>query len=360
MCRVFFSALEVTYAGNLETAAQSREDHRRMDELGDFPFHVTAMGTELHQSHSPVRKATETLRYSRSKRVPEVHDSTKHVNEVVREFILAPGSLEAMSVWTSAQTRVFPIAGKVDFLAERPIPRPSSIEIAKQWISACSSSHEACSHIQDTELPTRVIDCGTPGTDPRLIQTQGMKGQYITLSHCWGDAKPPVTTAHNLKSRMLCIPYSTLPRTFRDAVDIVRELGFQFLWIDGFCIIQGDEDDWKHESALMGRYLFRSALTITGPAAKDAFTGFLHHSCPSPLGVNRALLFKFDKDATMNALVGFGVEHYPFSLSYPKPGAVAKRARVVQERLLSPRMLYFGADQAYFECNTAMNFETLK
>ena len=218
----------------------------------------------------------------------------------------------------------------------------------------------ASSHIQDTELPTRVIDCGTPGTDPRLIQTQGMKGQYIALSHCWGGVKPPITTAHNLESRMLCIPYSTLPRTFRDAVDVVRELGFQFVWIDGFCIIQGDEDDWKHESALMGRYFSRSALTITGPAAKDAFAGFLHHSCPSPLGTNRALLFKFDKDATMNALVGFGVEQYPFALSYPEPGAVAKRAWVVQERLLSPRVLYFGADQAYFECNTAMNFETLK
>ena len=43
-----------------------------------------------------------------------------------------------------------------------------------------------------------------------------------------------------LEQRMSRILFEELPRTFRDAVDISRRLGAQYLWIDSLCIIQDD------------------------------------------------------------------------------------------------------------------------
>lgn len=360
MCNILLSALKAK-AGHANSAmsAQARQSHQEMDEIGDIPFYLFAIGPDVQCGQSSVHRAAEKLSYHRIKERGYSQDSTKKSTTVIKDLTEVPSGMESMSSTSGAELRVFPIAGELDLLsfAERRMPRPSRIELATQWIHTCSMTHKACGHIENTDLPTRIIHCGSSGIDPRLIRTSGLKGQYVTLSHCWGEVKPPVTTKHNINDRLLRIPYSTLPQTFRDAVDVVRKLGFQYLWIDSFCILQEDEEDWKRESALMGGYYSQSALTITGPAAENAFAGFLHHTCPCPTGDDNRLLFQFGEKSI---LVGFGVDSYPFILSYPEPSAIDTRAWIVQERLLSHRVLYFGKEQSYFECNTAMNFETLE
>lgn len=53
----------------------------------------------------------------------------------------------------------------------------------------------------------------------------------------------------------MCI--SELPRTFRNAVEIVRACALNYIWIDSLCIIQdkgpqGSNPDWEKESMKMG------------------------------------------------------------------------------------------------------------
>lgn len=33
------------------------------------------------------------------------------------------------------------------------------------------------------------------------------------------------------------------PRTIIDAIDLLRALGYRYLWIDGLCLMQNDADD---------------------------------------------------------------------------------------------------------------------
>ena len=64
-----------------------------------------------------------------------------------------------------------------------------------------------------------------------------------------------------------------MPKTFQDAVSITRSLGFEYLWIDSLCIIQGKEGDWEEQAQKMGQIYRDSVLTIVAAAAKNAGTG---------------------------------------------------------------------------------------
>ncbi|KAF2769780.1 hypothetical protein EJ03DRAFT_249092, partial [Teratosphaeria nubilosa] len=61
-----------------------------------------------------------------------------------------------------------------------------------------------------------------------------------------------------------------------DAVNLTRKLRFQYLWIDCFCIIQGDAADFQIECARTAQIFENAALTILGPAAKDSYAGISH------------------------------------------------------------------------------------
>jgi hypothetical protein len=58
------------------------------------------------------------------------------------------------------------------------------------------------------------------------------------------------------------VGWDTLPKNFRKAVLVARNLGVQYLWIDSLCIIQDDTDDWTRESANMCSIYTHSYTTI--------------------------------------------------------------------------------------------------
>ena len=232
-------------------------------------------------------------------------------------------------------------------------------DLALAWIRECSQAHHRCRTIDDQPLPTRVIDVGSPGTsEPKLLFTRGMKGRYLTLSHCWGSSQPYVTNTANYAQHLHRLPVQSLPRTFRDAIEVAQTLGFQYLWIDCLCIIQGDRGDWDHECARMDEIYEKCALTIAGPAADDCYSGILHPrqrpsvpSCafPDDLG---------STDATSDLVIGESMLGRVSSSAPKQDGSLlATRAWAFQERILSPRVLFFGSKQLYWECTTTEYYE---
>lgn len=124
------------------------------------------------------------------------------------------------------------------------------------WLGECRSFHEHCRDTEEALLPTRVIDVGSALVEPRLhISGETERASYFALSHCWGPSDPKiprlVTTRANFKHHCVKLPISSLPKTFRDAVEVTRNLGIRFLWIDSLCVIQGDTADWVHEASKM-------------------------------------------------------------------------------------------------------------
>jgi hypothetical protein len=144
------------------------------------------------------------------------------------------------------------------------------------------------------------------------------------------------------------IAYKELPSTFQHAVHITRSLGIKYLWIDSLCIIQGDPEDWAHESGLMEQVFSSAYATIAATRASGTHDGFLH-----PRSARRAVTMTRDNGQyyVCEAIDNFlqDVDHADLN----------NRAWVLQERALSRRTIHFTKRQTYWECGEGVRCETL-
>jgi len=102
-------------------------------------------------------------------------------------------------------------------------------------VKPCSVRHE-CENQLSPLLPTRLLDLGDSNSSIKLWETSlGAQGEYACLSHCWGTHQPLRTQIDNMEtSKRDCIPWTSIPKTFQDAIAFTRSLKIRFLWIDLF------------------------------------------------------------------------------------------------------------------------------
>jgi hypothetical protein len=138
-----------------------------------------------------------------------------------------------------------------------------------------------------------------------------------------------------------------MPKTFKDAIELTRALDFKFLWIDSLCIIQDDSKDWEIESSKMCDVYANAILTIGNAWAtgdKEGFLGLRPRSA-------KKLSHTFPGSQHGAKLeVRFEPRH---NLSHP----LFRRAWVLQERLLSKRLIFFEQDELVWECRTRRTCE---
>lgn len=163
----------------------------------------------------------------------------------------------------------------------------ATFKLARRWLEECTSSshtHTSCPRPVETKLPTRILDVGPPdGSSEQPVQlrvTDGERGTYIALTHCWGHTLPLTTTKKTFEERLISIPLPTLPQTFQDAVVIARRMGVRYLWIDSLCIIQDSPVDWETESARMGDYFSNCLFAIAATDASDSTQGCFRYRDP--------------------------------------------------------------------------------
>lgn len=121
-------------------------------------------------------------------------------------------------------------------------------ELIRDWLNGCRINHDKCARTlsgdiinesQEPSLPKRIIKVSPPG-EPlrlRLVVTHGKAGRYATLSHCWGppEMAPLTTTSKTFEAHTRAIDWTKLSKTFRDAVQVTRQVGLRYVWIDSFC-----------------------------------------------------------------------------------------------------------------------------
>lgn len=201
-------------------------------------------------------------------------------------------------------------------------------------------------------LPTRLISVA--GESPRLLLSAECpeRPRYATLSHSWGSHDVIKLLSEDLESFMEALPVERLPTTFKDAIEITRKLGLDYLWIDSLCIIQNSEADWQRESALMSSVYGGSAVSIAASSAQDSTHGcFLKP--PHFSGGLRARI----TDGGRKRVQDFrGEEVYNRSTFGTHLGT---RAWALQEKMLPPRTIHFGDRGAFWECRTKIASEYL-
>jgi hypothetical protein len=160
--------------------------------------------------------------------------------------------------------------------------------------------------------------------------------KYAALSHCWGESLGLTTTEKNVREFKRVLEPETLPQTFLDAIELTRKLRIDYLWIDALCIIQDSEEDWRAESAMMGYYYRNAHLTISALDASDGSKGFLHVPRATPTA-------RIDgNESWREAGLSWGDTFRQSPLS--------RRGWVLQERILSRRVLHFAKGELLWEC----------
>ncbi|KAL1600618.1 hypothetical protein SLS60_007004 [Paraconiothyrium brasiliense] len=159
-----------------------------------------------------------------------------------------------------------------------------------------------------------------------------------------------------MEQRKSGITVSDMPATYQDIVQLTRELGLHYLWVDSLCICQDERADWERESAKMLSIYSNAYLTVAATRAKDSAEGFLN------VRTERSFV---ELDYTRGDIYGKALAFtLPLReelmnhdyINLPNE-PLSKRAWGLQERVLSHRILIYGSDQMYFECNEGFRGE---
>jgi hypothetical protein len=220
-----------------------------------------------------------------------------------------------------------------------------AIACSRLWLSTCLKEHKSCSkrarhaNIFCTDNWHFITDLSGDGLVPsrlltfpiaspkgeelvvKLVQSTELSKdtQYAALSHCWGGPKFPIprTLEASLETHTNDgLQYDELPKTFREAIDVTRAMGYEYLWIDSLCIIQDSADDWKKEARRMAIIYDNAIFTIAAMDAENSSQG----------------LFAADVGCV---------------------STLESRAWVCQERMLAARTLMFTNESVSWECRQA-------
>ncbi|KAI1132420.1 heterokaryon incompatibility protein-domain-containing protein [Nemania abortiva] len=224
----------------------------------------------------------------------------------------------------------------------------SSFEHLEGWMKDCSENHTCCSG-DDTVLPTRLLR--VTGDQIRVVNTEGKRGRYITLSHKWGLNEEFRLTQFNTDFMTDCIPWDVIPKTYQESIEVTRRLGIEYIWIDSLCIVQDDTEDWRKEAGRMKSVYGNSYLNIAAVQAVDSY-GSLFAS--SNLGVEYPAQ-TVPQDHAIQIRPQPNQTHRHFGSNYYDVGEalLLQRGWVLQERILSPRVVYYDTNELKWECQAA-------
>ena len=249
-----------------------------------------------------------------------------------------------------------------------------NVSLLKHWLVDCVKNHQPCNKSGQT-WPTRLLNVGSPDSQTlRLVVEEAEKLElakdrgYAALSYCWGPAtreekEQACLSDKNYVQRLHGFSLDELPKTFRDAVEVTRSLGLSLLWIDALCINQTNlgepGSDWSKESVRMQDVFSSALLTISATSASHWQQGFCGsisgRSRPQELsehvepGIRQSNPMRDLDHAT--AAGEFTPLHGDNDFKQKVDhGPLNDRAWVLQERVLSRRVLHFAGEKTYWEC----------
>ena len=194
---------------------------------------------------------------------------------------------------------------------------------------SCDEQHVFCRRAsEDAVLTMNLIDC----IDLKLIAGDSQM-HYVALSYVWGKQRADVSLTNETDWR-------NVPRTIRDAIEVTKNLGHRYLWVDRYCVNQSD-DRQKHETiASMNTIFLQAKLTIIAAAGSDP--------CHGLGGVSTALRLVERPAATMGEHTLVRTPIHPRDLV--EDSVWETRGWTYQEKILSRRKLVFTGQHICLSC----------
>ena len=223
-------------------------------------------------------------------------------------------------------------------LLPQQIPPVFDLGTFKNWFGYCKRNHRLlCCSSQTNLRGIRVIDC-----EEQSIAEYEPGMSYVALSYVWGQPKPQKEVYNGKR-----LP-TQLSSLIRDAMVITQAMGFRYLWVDRYCIDQGDPTVVHHQVRQMGAIYGNAEVTVIAAAGKDE-----NYGLPG-VGTNRSATVTIGHIGGVTVLWTPKDPQAAINSSY-----WSTRGWTFQEAILSRRRLVFTEQQVYFECNAMNIFESL-
>lgn len=233
-----------------------------------------------------------------------------------------------------------------------------SFQLVESWLSHCRLHHSCSQPLSfddpTTGAPRRLLDVELYPSSIKLVQfdQEDKLPSFAALSHCWGPRGLPLdckTTLATISERESHIPYLSLPKNFRDAIQITRRLDIRYLWIDSLCIIQDSTADWNEEASKMGAIYARSVLTIAAGCGGDAESGcFVQNYPPFRTYVPRQIP-NMQQDGRLSTLLVTVRKRIITSRGILQT-PLTTRGWTLQEHIMAPRLLHYTDHGLFWEC----------
>jgi hypothetical protein len=223
----------------------------------------------------------------------------------------------------------------------------------RHWLQPCRRNHgSACwTESRPTLKGLRVIDI-----QDMAVRLAPDFCKYAVLSYCWGGAKTTLLmkdTVHIL-AQAQSLSTNILPNTIVDAIDVTRNAGVRYLWVDALCIVQDDPVMLQSHIPQMARIQEQGIFTIVAAAADNADNG-LAGVRPGTRTIIKDMITLHNLSlivAPVPPHLDHGEQMVLDVRGHSRFGAFRWRSRAwtLQEELFSRRRLYFGADRLLWQC----------
>ncbi|KAI1498657.1 heterokaryon incompatibility protein-domain-containing protein [Biscogniauxia marginata] len=239
--------------------------------------------------------------------------------------------------------------------------------LAHWWLLECIQCHKTCSNLASGDWkPSRLLDISQDNIRLVLTRDEETVGPYATLSHCWGREKFPVLNSNNLLQFLAGVHLNAFPRTFRETIETARRLDVKYLWIDCYCIIQGDDADWESQAPQMGKVYSNSLVNIGAAEAAGPTEGLFRQRRPHVNHRPSITIWWSPKQQLNPRIFRLHVFYRPRLSTLPAMHnhitnlgkcRLYKRGWVAQECILAPRMLSFTSDHIIWQCSEMVSCE---
>jgi Heterokaryon incompatibility protein (HET) len=228
-------------------------------------------------------------------------------------------------------------------------------KLIKIWISTCETYHgPRCKVANTTNLPSefRLVDTyrycviEPPSFPPP---------RFVALSYTWSSLSdsPDIQLEQSNLERLMqagSLEEQNIPALISDTINLCREIGEHYIWIDKFCIVQDDSISKHAQIQAMDQIYATAAFTIV-IAPQNPLTaglpGFRDRPRRSSLW-NDTRMFS-DKCRAICS-----------NFRHTIQGSVWNtRGWTYQEHMLSRRCIYITDFQIYFNCRTTSEQEEL-
>ena len=228
-------------------------------------------------------------------------------------------------------------------------PQQVNLELLRQWIGCCHTSHGE--HCHEIEIPIPLPHIYLIDVVDGCLISADVETRYVALSYVWGDFKMIQTTKRNLtylqKRRSIDINAGNLKlgKTVEDALRLVSLLGERYLWIDCLCIVQDDLDTKQDYLNAMGSIYANAYFTIVAADGHHADHGLRGSGYGSQARSVSCKIVRFPYRIDVVA--------HRNRAWYPEGSPWESRAWTFQEALFSRRILIFNGIVSWF-CRAAV------